>query len=246
MLRINALGALELLDTAGKPLHRLMQHDKRIALLFYLLIARPRRAHRRDSLLPIFWPELDVQHARNSLRQALHLLRSTLADDVLHSTATTVGVHWSRIACDALDFELLLENGKVKEAMQLYRGDLLPGFYIANAPQFEEWLEIERARLRQVALIAMLQLATESPDDHAAIHWLRRAEAIAPFQEDIVRDLMHRHVRAENPGLALAAYDHLVNRLRKEMDIAVSTSTTRIADEIRTGHSLRPPVIAGG
>ena len=246
MLRINALGALELLDTAGKPLHRLMQHDKRIALLFYLLIARPRRAHRRDSLLPIFWPELDAQHARNSLRQALHLLRSTLADDVLHSTATTVGVHWNRIACDVIDFEVLLEQGKVKEAMQLYRGDLLPGFYIANAPQFEQWVENERTRLRQLALLSMLQLAREATDDHEAIHWLTRAEDIAPFQEDIVRDLMHRHIRSGNPGLALSAYDQLADRLRREMDISVSNSTTKLANGIRSDHSVRAQIIAGG
>src|SRR5262245_12921902 len=38
---------------------------KRLALLAYLAIARPRGAHRRDALVAIFWPELDQHGARS-------------------------------------------------------------------------------------------------------------------------------------------------------------------------------------
>ena len=241
MFRIDALGAFELRDSAGRHVPSIMYQDKRIALLLFLLIARPRGAHRRDSLLPVFWPELDTQRARNSLRQSLHMLRATLGEDVLHATTTTVGVHWSRITCDVLEFDALHESRNAEGAMALYRGDLLPGFYIANAPQFEQWLDAERARLRTAALSSALKLAAEAETDRVAIAWLSRAEILAPFQEDIVRDLMRRHVRTDNPALALAAYERLVGRLNRDMDIGVSAVTTALAQSIR--HEL--PIAAG-
>jgi hypothetical protein len=35
--------------------------------------------------------------------------------------------------------------------MALYRGDLLDGFFMSDAPEFEHWLDGERERLRQRA-----------------------------------------------------------------------------------------------
>jgi len=40
-----------------------LAQPKRVALLAYLAAATPRRLHRRDSLLALFWPELDQEHA---------------------------------------------------------------------------------------------------------------------------------------------------------------------------------------
>src|SRR2546427_4893642 len=53
--------------------------------LFRSAAATPYRLHRRDTLLGLFWPELDQDHARAALRQALHGLRQGLGGDVLTS-----------------------------------------------------------------------------------------------------------------------------------------------------------------
>src|SRR5262249_57577763 len=58
------------------------------------------------------------------------------------------------IQVDALMFERLLRQSAVESleaAMMLYRGDLLEGLAVKEAP-FDEWLLIERERLRQLAL----------------------------------------------------------------------------------------------
>ena len=40
-----------------------------------------------------------------------------------------------------------LEEDRADEALELYQGDLLPSFFVPDAPGFEEWLERERHRL---------------------------------------------------------------------------------------------------
>lgn len=43
--------------------------------------------------------------------------------------------------CDAVEFERALDTGRAADALALYRGDLLDGLYVDNAPEFEHWVE---------------------------------------------------------------------------------------------------------
>src|SRR2546426_8861371 len=79
------LGGLNLLGVGGHELKSVLAQPKRVALLAYLAAATPKRLHRRDSLVALFWPELDQEHARAALRQALHGLRHALGEGVLVS-----------------------------------------------------------------------------------------------------------------------------------------------------------------
>src|SRR5439155_727113 len=58
------LGGLNLLGVGGHELKSVLAQPKRVALLAYLAAATPKRLHRRDSLVALFWPELDQEHAR--------------------------------------------------------------------------------------------------------------------------------------------------------------------------------------
>jgi hypothetical protein len=42
----------------------------------------------------------------------------------------------TQIACDAVEMESALEAGDLEEASDLYRGDLLPGFFLSECPAF--------------------------------------------------------------------------------------------------------------
>src|SRR5688500_13307863 len=77
-IELRILGPLRLGSPEGRELDPLLRQSKRIALLAYLCAATPRGVHRRDTLLAIFWPELDTAHARSALNQALYVLRTTL------------------------------------------------------------------------------------------------------------------------------------------------------------------------
>lgn len=83
MIELRTLGTLDLRGTDGREFRRILQQPKRLALLVYLAVSTPRRFHRRDALLALFWPELDTDHARGALRRSLHFLRGILGDNVI-------------------------------------------------------------------------------------------------------------------------------------------------------------------
>jgi hypothetical protein len=85
MVRLRVLGSVDLIDDGGRDLVAVLAQPKRLALLTYLVLARPPGFHRREVLLSLLWPQSDQGTARNSLRQALHFLRHALGDAVIVS-----------------------------------------------------------------------------------------------------------------------------------------------------------------
>ncbi len=152
-VELRTLGSLQLKDGGGRPLLPTLSQPKRIALLAYLALATPRGVHRRDKLLALFWPELDERHARANLRKQLHSLRHALGNNTVRDRAKEeVGLDPDSFWCDVWAFEDALEQGDAAGALELYRGDLLEGFFASEAPEFERWLEDKRAQLREQAL----------------------------------------------------------------------------------------------
>src|SRR3989475_13326479 len=115
-------GGLNPLGVGGHELPSVLAQPKRVALLASLAAATPRRLHRRDSLLALFWPELDQEHARAALRQALHGLRHALGDGVLVTRADEdIGIDAEQIRCDVLEFERAAESGHLADALDQTR-----------------------------------------------------------------------------------------------------------------------------
>jgi hypothetical protein len=145
MIRFRTLGSLDLARSDGPELRAVLAQPKRLALLTYLAVARPRGYHRRDRLLAMFWPESDAERARAALSRAIYFLRRQLGDGIIVNRGDEeIAVNADRFWCDAAAFEDYLERGLSSEALECYRGDLLPGFFTSDANGFEEWLEIER------------------------------------------------------------------------------------------------------
>src|SRR2546426_2417448 len=64
MIRFRMLGGVSLTAADGHEVRSLLAQPRRLALLAYLAAATPRDFQRRDSLVALFWPELDQKHAR--------------------------------------------------------------------------------------------------------------------------------------------------------------------------------------
>src|SRR5687768_13993232 len=160
-----------------------------MALLAYLAAALPRGPHRRDTLLALFWPESDGARARAALNQALYVLRKALGDEAIESRGDgDVRLNPDTVSCDAVAFEAALDAGRPNDALALYRGDLLEAFFISDAPEFERWLERERARLRERASQAAWACADErvaAGDPMEAARWARRAADLMPADEAV-------------------------------------------------------------
>src|SRR6266550_1276213 len=146
MIELQTLGGLDLRDAKGRELRVVLRQPKRFALLAYLAVASPRRFHRRDTLLGLFWPELDQDHARAALRRALYFLRAQLGPEVVAGRGDDeVGVPEEALWCDAAALDRALDEGEPEQAVGLYRGTFLEGLYVAGAAaEYQEWLERER------------------------------------------------------------------------------------------------------
>src|SRR5437870_9205110 len=75
MIELRTLGALDLKVADGHPVHSILAQSKRLALLAYLAVHAA--GARRDSVVALFWPELDTAHARGALRQSLRFLAAS-------------------------------------------------------------------------------------------------------------------------------------------------------------------------
>src|SRR5437899_1993796 len=233
LVEFRMLGGLNLLGVGGHELKSVLAQPKRVALLAYLAAATPKRLHRRDSLVALFWPELDQEHARAALRQALHGLRHALGEGVLVSRGDEdIGLDHEQIRCDVVEFERAAEAGRLADALDLYRGDLLEGFFIRGAPAFEQWLEDERVRLKVLALGSATLLAERGGLAESA-QWGRRALRIAPLDEPTLRRLMQTLDRLGDRAGALEAYDAFAHRLTTELEAEPAPETRALVGAVR-------------
>ena len=236
MIELRTLGTLELRTTDGQELRPILQQPKRLALFAYLALAMPRRFHRRDALLVLFWPELDTEHARGSLRRSLHFLRRTLGDNVIVGRGDEeIGIAPDAVWSDVLAFEEASEAGDLATALSLYRGDLLDGFYIAGAPDFERWLDRERARLLARAARGgwtfAERLAAERHADAAAR--ARWAASLTPHDDTAHRRLVSLLADTGDRVGATRAFDDFAKRLRADYEIEPSSELCAVVATIR-------------
>jgi DNA-binding SARP family transcriptional activator/Tol biopolymer transport system component len=250
VIELRLLGPIGITARDGHPVTTLVRQSKRMALLSYLAVAAPRGAHRRDKLVAIFWPESTQQHARGALNQSLYVLRSTLGDDafVLRQDGE-VELNRAAVWCDAVAFEEALDANRADEALALYRGDLLDGFFTAEAQGFEQWLEEERRRLRQRTSEGAWTLAQAKAAQGNALEaarWARRAADLAPADEAVMRRVMAFLRTLGDRAAAIQTYEAFVVRLRQEYELEPSAETRELAALIRQEEPPRSPLGVNG
>jgi DNA-binding SARP family transcriptional activator len=182
------------------------------ALLAYLAL-ESRRAHTREALAALFWPDEPDHVAKQNLRQALYQLRQLLGgqtEPFLLVTRDTV--QFDSTSDYVLDVSTLLHHlkqGRLKEAVELYQDELLAQLTGGSDP-FEEWLVLRREQLHILALDALHQLVEQAlaQGDHGqAQHYARRQLALEPWREQAHRQLMLALARSGERSAALAQYE---------------------------------------
>lgn len=246
MFEFRTLGTIELRDDDGVLLHEPLQHSKRVALLSYLAVSYPIRTQRRGTLIALLWPDLDDSHGRGMLRHELYELRRVLGPKAFSSDGgETLSVNGDALWCDARAFESALESGHLVEAMNMARGELLPGLHV-NGGEFDRWLDVTRDRLVHRTAMAARRLSTRAEsngDLAAAIDWCRRWTDVKWYDEIGWRRLMSLLDRVGDRAEALSAYDALSTRLLEELDAEPSPETRELAESIR---QRRVPISTAG
>jgi DNA-binding SARP family transcriptional activator len=147
----------------------------------------------------------------------------------------TVGA--DHLWCDAAAFSRACDEGALEPALDLYEGELMPGFHLPECGEFDAWLEEERAELRERAVSAAWALAEILERDlkrTLAGQWARRAVQYAGTDERVLRRTMQMLDRVGDRAGALRLYADFTKRLRKELDVNPSTETAALASSLRS------------
>lgn len=244
MIRLTVLGGLGLADPDGQSIQPVLSQPKRVAVLAYLALAGPGGFRRRDTALGFFWPDAKDERARRALNQTLHFLRQSLGAEAIVSRGPgELGVSADALWCDAVAFDQMIKSGDLVGALHLYRGELLPGFFTDAAPEFDQWLSSERARLQRMAFAAAWKLAESTEKDGqfaAAADWGRKAVELSLNDETTARSLIQLLDRIGDRAGALQAYDSFAARLAREYETRPSAEMREIVAQIRTRPDVRP------
>jgi DNA-binding SARP family transcriptional activator/predicted ATPase len=235
-LAIRLLGAPEAW-LAGAPLA--LHSQKARALLFYL--AATGRAHTREHLAALLWGEAARPNARHSLRSSLYHIRQALraggAERALVEDGELLRLEVAGDPSDVIRFRRLLAEGSesaLAEATILYRGPLLQGFSLADAPAFEEWVRFAEAELSQAYFGALDRLAARAEqrqDWDAAIGYVQQIVKVDPLDEAAQARLIGLFGRRGAVGQALRQYHQLEVGLQHELGLAPSEETRRLFQE---------------
>ena len=242
MIELKTLGGLHLRGPPGTDCDSVLAQPKRLALLVYLAVAHRGEHLRRDTLLALFWPELDDAHARGALRQSVRFLRRALGAQVLIAHgAGDLSVGREALWCDAVAFEAAYDAGDLNAAADLYQGDLLDGLYVSDAaPDLERWIEDERAHIRRRAAKALWHVVDEcgaSGNTELAAEHARRALSLFPEDESGLCRLMALLGQLEDREGATRAYETFARHLRAEYDLLPAAETTALLAAVRSrGH----------
>lgn len=233
------------------------------ALLAYLALNAD-RPHARATLAALLWPELPDEAALSNLRKTLHRLRLALdapapglADRVLRLTRQTVRLDLSHCTVDVIHMRTILETSlahphrqlvrcgpcleRLAEAAELCGGELLAGLALSDAPEFEEWLLLEREATHQQELLVLAALAEADTLRGAysqAQAYAARQLAIDPCREEAHRQTMRALALAGQRSAALAHYATCRRLLAELLGVEPEPETVALYERIQQGQGL--------
>lgn len=209
-------------------------HRRRLALLAVLAAAGD-RGRSRDQLGALFWPDATQTRARHSLDQLLYALRSSLGDSVFDGV-NPVRLNPDVVCSDVAAFNAALERGDLEAAVNEYRGAFLDGFYVDDAPEFEQWVETERARLAASYAGALERLAQDASaaQDHATAvgRWKALVET-DPVSGKNATGLIAALMNAGDHAAALQYAKRYEALVAKELGVSAVPAVSTLVDEVR-------------
>ena len=255
--RANVLGGFQLY--AGDRHIDGFPTKKATHLLAYLMLHAD-RSHSRELLAEVIGGAEFINDPRKGIRQELWVIRKTLKgggidpDRFIESHGEDIAFFRNsgfRLDVDCFQAAVacvkqptaqkltLDEVGELERALELYRGDLLPGIY-------DDWCLYPREALRDLYLITLERLMPhyqQCGDWDAAIGIGKRELDADDLAESVHRKLMRCYYAKGNRAAALRQYDHCKELLRGELDVEPMLETrTLYAQILNEDLSVVPPI----
>lgn len=229
-------------------------------LFSYLLLYRD-RPHARETLADLLWGNCSTTQSKGYLRKALWQLQTALdtQPELGNRGVLLIESDWIQLNPEA-DFWLdtavfeqtftLVQGVPGKEldcqcaqtlqsAVDLYRGDLLEGWY-------PDWCLYERERL-QYTYLAMLDKLMDYCESHheyeTGITYGRQALRYDRARERTHRRLMRLQYLAGDRTAALRQYECCVAALDEELAVKPAQGTVTLCEQIRGDQFGRPALV---
>lgn len=260
-LNANLFGKFSL-SRDGHELH-VLESPKLQELFCYLLLHRV-TPHPREMLATLLWSESCTAQAKKYLRQALWHIQSALDEPCQceQSRVLCVAPEWVRFNPDA---ELCLDVAifdcacakarglagrtldaatacEINRAVELYRGDLLEGWY-------QDWCLCERERLQSLYLIMLDKLMSycEAHQEYErGLDFGARSLRHDSARESTHRRLMRLYYHAGDRTAALRQYQRCAAALKAELDVKPAQRTATLYEQIRADNFESVPPMIGG
>jgi TolB-like protein/DNA-binding SARP family transcriptional activator len=187
--------------------------------------------------LLLFWPDSTQQRARHSLDQLLYAIRGAF-DESVFAGVNPIRLDPGVIGSDVADFERALVDGRLTEAVSLYRGAFLDGFYLSDSPEFEQWAGTERARLAgrySETLERLAESAERERDYTTTMRWRQKLVETDPLSARHALGLIRALSDAGDRGAALRHAESYQRLATKELGGNTSSAITAFVAELQAG-----------
>ena len=234
-LQIKLLGLLQIEGENGAA-SDIMKWQKGSALLAYLIVTG--QPQRREHLADLLWDAPSTAQSLQNLRKLLSRLRrwtpglNVARQQVDYAVETAAAIDYLRLS-------QVLASGDIAEmddALALYAGDLLEGFYLDDAPRFNEWLLLEREHLRQRVVAAYRQLSFVYSEQKAwerGIGAAQRWLALDLFDEEALRTLIQLLASSGQIEVALQQYETSRQLLWAELAVEPAPETVQLVQRLQ-------------
>ncbi|MCB0186403.1 MAG: hypothetical protein KDE31_19180, partial [Caldilineaceae bacterium] len=209
----------------------------------------------------LLWGELPERTAKTNLRIELSNLHKTLA----HHPALVIERHHvcfqplADVVVDVIDLQRAVTDfgrlpveiqrtrlGDLATAVELYQGEFLRGFTVANAGQFDEWRVLTQEQLHEQAMGALTQLQrsyAEAADWTNLARMARQQLTFAPLQESAHRHIMQALAAQGRRSAALEQYERCAALLHTELGVEPTAVTQELAARLRRNDAPTAPTV---
>jgi DNA-binding SARP family transcriptional activator len=245
---------------------------RKVQELFCYLLLSQHRPVQRERVADDLWPGVDPVRSKKYLRQALwQLQKATAMLEGSGPRMLVVNQEWigtapdANLSVDVAEFAEAYEQSiratregsgpaalspalreNLQRAVELYRADLLEGWYC-------DWAVQHQDVYRSMLLLMLDRLVTDtelSGDWELGLTYGRRALQMDPANERIHVGMMRLHCGAGNRTAALRQFDTCAQALREELDVEPEQGTRDLYALIRSEgykgwHDMYVPVATG-
>lgn len=239
MLRVFVLGQFKV-EANNQPVE--IPSRPAQSLLAFLILNKG-TYYRREKLAGLFWPDANEANARGYLRQALWRIRKAFERASVqwqdYFQIEEISISFNTQAEYWLDAAFILKRREASawqvpelvEALELYPGEMLPGFY-------DEWVVLERERLLaafELKMQLLLERLIKGRAWYEVMEWAERWIALGGAPEPAFRALMLAHAGTENRAGVRGVYNRCVEKLNNEIGVQPSKELQELCKRVQQG-----------